>query len=827
MAASTAFHHRSTLKQTNKPFKRRYASKNSLRDKSKGKTQRTPVKGKVQRKHTKADRRNTAKLEQQKKREQLMMTARLFMGRYRVSKLVVVVPLCIDVSTVDIVRGMFECMDQPFEASQRIHTLEAARFKQTLRVIEVERNLTAILDAARIADYIVFGLSAKVEVDAFGELCLTSIQNQGIPSVFTVVQHLDTVPVKRHSGIRKSLSSFIQYFFPDQDKLFTADSQQESLNIVRAITSQVPRQVQWRDTHPYIVADQVEFAPDLSDQNVGRLAITGYLRGMPLSANRLIHIPNYGDFQIEKILSAPAAAEDAKGNDMDTEDIIKVLAEPNPAEQDSLAASNEPDVMMNEQTWPEDEELAGWEAQMKKMEAKEAEAANKTRMLKKVPKGTSAYQANWIVNSESEGESDMDSDMVSDDDEEAREEGEEYEYIELDERGNPIENPDTHAEGGGRVSQDAVELDEADALSNYSEQLPDVDEDKRQLDEYLQRQRDTRDDLEFPDEVDTPLDEPARVRFARYRGLQSFRTSPWDPYENLPLDYARIFQFENFKKTQHRVLSNARDAAVKPGARIQVFLRNVPRDVMDTYHPNALFVCYGLLQYEHQMSVLHFTIQRHADYTKPVRSKDPMVLQYGFRRYLVRPLYSQNTRGGPGTNNVHKFERFLHPGRVSVGTVYAPIQFGTVPVSLFLPTTDSTKGPTLVATGSTLEINPLRILAKRIILTGAPYKIHKRSAVIRYMFFNPEDIAWFKPVQLTTKMGRIGHIRESLGTHGYMKCIFDDQLKQMDTVCMYLYKRVFPKWDTELWRDHGSWVASSTAASNYGDHGDEMVMDMQ
>lgn len=100
----------------------------------------------------------------------------------------------------------------------------------------------------------------------------------------------------------------------------------------------------------------------------------------------------------------------------------------------------------------------------------------------------------------------------------------------------------------------------------------------------------------------------------------------------------------------------------------------------------------------------------------------------------------------------------------------------------------------LVAHGTLLSCNADRLIIKRIVLSGYPMHIHTKSATIRYMFFNKDDVNYFKPITLRTRCGRVGHIKKSLGTHGHMKCVFDGRLRSHDTVFMYLYKRVFPKW---------------------------------
>jgi pre-rRNA-processing protein TSR1 len=126
-----------------------------------------------------------------------------------------------------------------------------------------------------------------------------------------------------------------------------------------------------------------------------------------------------------------------------------------------------------------------------------------------------------------------------------------------------------------------------------------------------------------------------------------------------------------------------------------------------------------------------------------------------------------------------------------------PVTYTPCPVMVFREREGKQKE--LLAIGSMMGADADRIVVKRVILTGYPVRVHKRHATVKYMFYTPEDVTWFKPAGLYTKHGLQGNIVESVGVHGTMKCIFNAPIKQHDTVCLPLYKRVFPKFapDTE------------------------------
>jgi pre-rRNA-processing protein TSR1 len=367
--------------------------------------------------------------------------------------------------------------------------------------------------------------------------------------------------------------------------------------------------------------------------------------------------------------------------------------------------------------------------------------------------------------------------------------------------------------------EDGVFPDHADAMteggpSEYpqSEMFldPSPEDEAQELADYrASRKTEAEEDLEFPDEIELHPNALARERLARFRGLKSMKISPWETSEDRPFepeDWRRLLQFGDYKSIKNRVIREALIGGVNPGTRVDIHLRAVPSALRQKAQPLSLF---SLLRHEHKNTVVNVNMTLNGSVEKPLKAKEELVVQCGARRIVVKPVFSSadNT-----PNNVHKFDRYLHPGRSAIATWIGPMTWGAVPILVFrnkqteedpeiLDSADDKPAQEpidmnrleLIGTGTVVAPDPKRVIAKRAILTGHPYKIHKKVVTVRYMFFNQEDVAWFKALQLWTRRGRSGYIKESLGTHGYFKATFDAKINPQDSVGISLYKRVFPR----------------------------------
>lgn len=171
-----------------------------------------------------------------------------------------------------------------------------------------------------------------------------------------------------------------------------------------------------------------------------------------------------------------------------------------------------------------------------------------------------------------------------------------------------------------------------------------------------------------------------------------------------------------------------------------------------------------------------------------MESKKPYQIHYGFKIKTINPVFSKIFSNSEQFKYQKKLEADQNWHLVSFfDQTYFP------PANVLMFGEDINGTVRLAMIGSMIFPDPFKIILKRVVLTGYPIKAKNKRAIIRCMFYSPEDVKYFIKNEVYTKKGLKGKIMESLGTHGLMKCIFNDVIRQSETVCMNLYKRVFPK----------------------------------
>jgi pre-rRNA-processing protein TSR1 len=710
-------------------------------------------------------------------------------------KHVAILPLSDKLDTQALIRELNESVHALSNmAEDGFAKVEVERFKRNLLYMPAERNLINALDTCRLADWVVLAATPDQDFSGAEDALLRAIEGQGITNVVAVVQETSQgQPTSSSSKVAVDLSRKINRYFPTLDKVYTTANKSDCANLVRSLCTATTKGIRWRDERSWMLIEGIDWeTPASSSAEQTTIALTGVVRGRCLNPDRVVHVPGWGDFQIGRIVESPTHNRKRKADEMNVEEAPNEYV-PSPGRDDL-------------------ETLAPEEADMADVTSTVATSEHKGVLLddhhyfsdddshlpappKKLPRGTSTYQSAWYL----DDVSDSDSDILDEEDQD----------------GDVVmESAVSLGPADGVVAADSGDAMTEAGPSEYPESEmhiePTPDDEERDLEDFrASRKKAAEEDLEFPDEIELNPNVLARERLAKYRGLKSLRTSEWNKEEDVPYqpnEYRRLLQIADYKKSRKTATNEALAGGATPGMRVQVQLLDVPSSLKVSPKPLCLF---SLLRHEHKHTVVNLNMTLDSAFPEPVKAKEKLIVQIGPRRLIINPVFST---GGNTPNDVHKFERFLHPGRNAVASFIGPLTWGSIPVLVFKRTAQSDGfAPALVdtmaaenhssesgtlqliGTATTIPPSNSRVIAKRVILTGHPYKIHKKLVTVRYMFFNKEDIAWFSALPLWTKRGRQGFIKESLGTHGYFKATFDGKINPMDAIGVSLYKRVWPR----------------------------------
>jgi pre-rRNA-processing protein TSR1 len=658
-------------------------------------------------------------------------------------KVVAIIPLnsCCDVEAIKN-QLIKECTNQQTNEEMKIDTqnidmqpyiLESGGNlgvkRQRLIFQTPPRDPYSVMDISKVADILLFVLSckdadiAKIRddpdefanaIDEEGYKLLNVLRVQGIPPSIGLLQHIEMVPQKKKNQVKKLFNRYFTSEFSADYKFHVLDGSSEGFevssykNLLRMLTSTFPKsKLFWKENRSFMLCSDYR-------ESEGNLEIEGYIKDNYISCNRIGHITGYGDFRISKIVAIPdpcpikkhqehtkKVKEDNVDMELATEEDQEILQTYSEQNADLFKVENDVDPFGAEQTWPTKEEIVK-KGQLVHEEYKDVNMSEEPGDLH--PEVHSEFKK---------------PDLVQDD---------------LAQLASKFEKMEIKVVGGDDRSQEDFEDEEDDDLSFDDDVQSQLNKTSFKHEKFTNLEKRERDEMDFPDEVDTPTDQLARERFNEYRSVMNIKTCNWDPFESLPKEYAQIWRFENFAQIKKLAIKTTEQEGLPiDGTYVRLVLAPLDEkaknsvELLKLANQKQKLVFSTLMPHETKVTVSHFKIRRHEEDQNVIPSKTILEFHVGFRRFLSKPIFSDDYLH----SNKAKYYRFFPHDTNVLASAYTPICFPNSQVIVFrkgdgksdqIEIDYESQIPTLVAHGTVGDPNPLKIILKRIVLTGYPIK---------------------------------------------------------------------------------------------------------
>ncbi|PVD24966.1 hypothetical protein C0Q70_15462 [Pomacea canaliculata] len=249
----------------------------------------------------------------------------------------------------------------------------------------------------------------------------------------------------------------------------------------------------------------------------------------------------------------------------------------------------------------------------------------------------------------------------------------------------------------------------------------------------------------------------------------------------------------------------------RPGLYIRMELERVPCEFIEYFNPSYPVVIGGISNVENNIGYVQTRFKKHRWYKKTLKTKNPLIVSLGWRRFQTIPLYSTKD-----DNMRHRLLKYTPEHLHCHASFWGPI---TPQGSGFLAVetlAEVSRGFRIAGTGVVLELDKSLQIVKKLKLTGSPSTIFRKTAFIQGMFNSSLEVAKFEGATIKTVSGIRGQIKKALKSPpGAFRATFEDQILKSDIVFVRTWVPVevpsfYNPVTTMLQKDKSHWTGMRT-----------------